>query len=101
MAAPVESVVVNPSESESSSNSDLEAPDYQINRIESRLSRAQSATNAARPDPEKPLPEPALQTGDTERARQIRGFRWLLVCVSLYISAFLYGLDTTIAADVQ
>ena len=33
--------------------------------------------------------------------RTVGGFKWLLVCVSLYISAFLYGLDTTIAADVQ
>ncbi|KAK0724643.1 major facilitator superfamily domain-containing protein [Lasiosphaeris hirsuta] len=34
-------------------------------------------------------------------ARSITGLRWLLICLSLYISAFLYGLDTTIAADVQ
>ncbi len=33
--------------------------------------------------------------------RTITGFKWLLVCISLYVSAFLYGLDTTIAADVQ
>ncbi len=34
-------------------------------------------------------------------ARTITGMRWLLVCISLYISIFIYGLDTTIAADVQ
>jgi hypothetical protein len=28
-------------------------------------------------------------------------FRWFLVCASLYITSFLYGLDTTIAADIQ
>lgn len=33
--------------------------------------------------------------------RPIKGFRWILVCISLYITCFLYGLDTTIAADVQ
>ncbi|KIX02996.1 uncharacterized protein Z518_06546 [Rhinocladiella mackenziei CBS 650.93] len=33
--------------------------------------------------------------------RQIRGIRWLIVCVALYVSCILYGLDTTIAADVQ
>ncbi|KAK3313200.1 major facilitator superfamily domain-containing protein [Apodospora peruviana] len=33
--------------------------------------------------------------------RSIHGIKWALVCISLYISAFLYGLDTTIAADVQ
>lgn len=33
--------------------------------------------------------------------REIQGIRWLLVCTSLYISALVFGLDTTIAADVQ
>ncbi|OTA70005.1 MFS general substrate transporter [Hypoxylon sp. EC38] len=33
--------------------------------------------------------------------RTIRGLRWLIICVSLYITCTLYGLDTTIAADVQ
>ncbi|ROV94613.1 hypothetical protein VPNG_09224 [Cytospora leucostoma] len=38
----------------------------------------------------------------TEGNRKIlRGFRWYLVCISLYVTCFLYGLDTTIAADVQ
>lgn len=35
------------------------------------------------------------------KGRQIRGLRWLVICVALYISCILYGLDTTIAADVQ
>ncbi|KAL5360439.1 major facilitator superfamily domain-containing protein [Aspergillus floccosus] len=36
-----------------------------------------------------------------ETGRTVRGLRWLVVCVSLYVTCFLYGLDTTIAADVQ
>ncbi|KAF2623064.1 MFS general substrate transporter [Macroventuria anomochaeta] len=35
------------------------------------------------------------------KERTIRGFPWLLICVSLYTTCFLYGLDTTIAADIQ
>ncbi|KAL6890049.1 major facilitator superfamily domain-containing protein [Trichoderma evansii] len=35
------------------------------------------------------------------KGRQIRGLRWLVICVALYISCILYGLDTTMAADVQ
>ncbi|OAA65791.1 MFS drug efflux transporter [Niveomyces insectorum RCEF 264] len=31
----------------------------------------------------------------------ITGLRWLLVCLALYHSIFMYGLNTTIAADVQ
>ena len=34
-------------------------------------------------------------------ARTVRGVRWVLVCIALYVSTFIYGLDTTIAADVQ
>ncbi|KFA61557.1 hypothetical protein S40285_03976 [Stachybotrys chlorohalonatus IBT 40285] len=33
--------------------------------------------------------------------RKITGFRWFLICAALYLSALMYGLDTTIAADVQ
>ncbi|KAK5996190.1 Efflux pump patC [Cladobotryum mycophilum] len=39
--------------------------------------------------------------GDETPVRTIGGLRWALVCISLYISIFIYGLDTTIAADVQ
>ena len=33
--------------------------------------------------------------------RTVHGLRWFLVCASLYVSALIYGLDTTIAADIQ
>ncbi|RDW70025.1 hypothetical protein BP5796_08422 [Coleophoma crateriformis] len=36
-----------------------------------------------------------------EYVRPISNVRWYLVCLGLYLSALLYGLDTTIAADVQ
>ncbi|KAI8629082.1 MFS general substrate transporter [Xylariaceae sp. FL1651] len=35
------------------------------------------------------------------RQREIHGIRWFFACTSLYITCFLYGLDTTIAAAVQ
>lgn len=44
------------------------------------------------------LQEPAQEASNQ---RQVRGFRWFLVCASLYIGALIYGLDTTIAADIQ
>lgn len=49
-------------------------------------------------DEESPSPPPSPPGEET---RAIRGFRWILICVALYISIFIYGLDTTIAADVQ
>ncbi|KAJ2983422.1 hypothetical protein NQ176_g715 [Zarea fungicola] len=41
------------------------------------------------------------QDNQTQSPRSIQGLKWFLVCMSVYISTFLYGLDTTIAADVQ
>jgi len=34
-------------------------------------------------------------------ARSVHGLKWFLICMAQYTTAFLYGLDTTIAADVQ
>ena len=54
------------------------------------------------------LPQPTGvekgDSGDTETdddVRQITGFCWFLICAALYLSALMYGLDTTIAVDVQ
>lgn len=45
--------------------------------------------------------EPISGTETVNKSRTIRGFRWFIICVSLYVTCALYGLDTTIAADVQ
>ena len=49
-------------------------------------------TDTAPPSPEK-HPQPPQRT--------ITGLRWFLVCVAIFSANFLYGLDTTIAADIQ
>lgn len=36
-----------------------------------------------------------------ESVRAVTGFRWVLICAGFYFSGFLYGLDNTIAADIQ
>ena len=48
-------------------------------------------------------PRPLQQEdGDATIPRhQMSSLRWVSVCVGLYLSSFLYGLDSTIAADVQ
>lgn len=40
-------------------------------------------------------------SANDDDVRKITGFRWFLICAALYLSALMYGLDTTIAADVQ
>lgn len=44
---------------------------------------------------------PATSIDDSLSQRPVRSFEWFLVCASLYIGALIYGLDTTIAADIQ
>src|SRR5277367_5152583 len=48
--------------------------------------------------------EKAIQIDPSQHAsiiRPIHGWKWIVACISIYACAFLYGLDTTIAADVQ
>lgn len=42
-----------------------------------------------------------IETDSEEKGRTIHGVPWFIICISLYITCFLYGLDTTIAADIQ
>ena len=71
-----------------------------IYTLPSRLTRIQSRAGQ---DPEKEGGEPSSdsEVPDSDNVRTVTGFKWLLVLISLYSTAFLYGLDTTIAADVQ
>ncbi|KAJ0107293.1 hypothetical protein J7T55_015758 [Diaporthe amygdali] len=51
-------------------------------------------------------PESGLHDGPaspplSEPKRSITGIRWLLVCVAIFSANILYGLDTTIVADIQ
>ncbi|KAJ6141437.1 MFS general substrate transporter [Penicillium chermesinum] len=47
--------------------------------------------------------ESEIPQGDASSGigRKMSNLRWFVVCVGLYLTAFLYGLDSTIAADVQ
>lgn len=50
---------------------------------------------------EAPPNDDNLDPNKNGKRRQIYGIRWLVICAALYVSCILYGLDTTIAADVQ
>ncbi|KAF7590324.1 hypothetical protein BBP40_002974 [Aspergillus hancockii] len=49
---------------------------------------------------ELPPSSPPSEVKD-DGPRTVHGFKWVLVCLSLYVGALIYGLDTTIAADIQ
>lgn len=42
-----------------------------------------------------------IEAATNTKDNQLSGFKWFLVCACVYISDFVYGLDTTIAADIQ
>ncbi|KAJ5135403.1 HC-toxin efflux carrier TOXA [Penicillium bovifimosum] len=44
---------------------------------------------------------PEYETAAVKAVEQMSNLRWFGVCVGLYSTAFLYGLDSTIAASVQ
>jgi MFS family permease len=48
---------------------------------------------------EKAVPTDPLQ--DSHAVRPIHGWKWIAAMCALFSTAFLYGLDTTIAADIQ
>jgi hypothetical protein len=99
--APVETSVEG-SVLDDSDTADEQATNYQIHKIDSRLARAQSAGSTRRQPQHKPdTADTLVQSSEREDVRLLHGLHWLAVCVPIYISAFLYGLDTTIAADVQ
>ncbi|KAI0432730.1 MFS general substrate transporter [Xylaria sp. FL1042] len=66
------------------------------------ISNTMERSNDTIRDPEKAdfAAENSSESSDTKR-REIHGIRWFFICASLYITCFLYGLDTTIAAAVQ
>ncbi|KAI4161546.1 MAG: hypothetical protein L6R39_000036 [Caloplaca ligustica] len=59
--------------------------------------------NDASPESSSTMEEIQLSRSheDAEPRRQVTGFRWILVCVAIFSGNILYGLDTTIAADIQ
>lgn len=52
-------------------------------------------------DEEKGQTAPEIGSPPPEMTRSVKGWKWILICVGFYFSAFLYGLDNTIAADIQ
>lgn len=52
-------------------------------------------------DEEKNLSTEAEAAPTPEFSRSVNGWKWVLVCGSIYVTGFLYGLDNTIAADIQ
>ncbi|KAL4909245.1 hypothetical protein BDW74DRAFT_174443 [Aspergillus multicolor] len=76
---------------------DLEASDAQLPTIAPPVPQVSSFFSASK---EKTGGQGNICATE-EDLRKITGFRWFLICAALYLSALMYGLDTTIAADMQ
>lgn len=50
---------------------------------------------------ENVLPNTVINNHSPLVSREITGFKWFLACLAMYSANFLYGLDTTITADIQ
>ncbi len=50
---------------------------------------------------DKKTDAPSANVQALSEARTIRRFKWILACVALFSANFLYGLNTTIIADIQ
>ena len=62
----------------------------------------EQATNLSMPSAEKRFGDENLMSPQPEGSpRHMGKFRWILTCSALYSATLLYGLDTTIVADVQ
>ncbi len=68
-----------------------------------KVPRDSSSPNSVSPDDRSAREEGQLSTvnDEAEPQRKVTGFRWLLVCLAIFSGNILYGLDTTIAADIQ
>lgn len=58
------------------------------------------ADTTGRPSPNLSESE-CVREPQEPQERSIRGIRWFLVCVAIFSANILYGLDTTIVADIQ
>ncbi|KAH9895524.1 major facilitator superfamily domain-containing protein [Xylariomycetidae sp. FL2044] len=58
-------------------------------------------TAAAMKTPPADLEDTTATGNINDHVRQTTGLKWVLVCAGLYLSSLMYGLDTTIAADIQ
>lgn len=80
----------------------MDSPDPTLNEPQNlAISRLESRRSQALQEKDGNLTENQKTGADDGQERQIRGLRWILVLFALYLSCFLYGLDTTISADVQ
>ncbi|XXG95742.1 hypothetical protein Hte_002012 [Hypoxylon texense] len=50
---------------------------------------------------EQSVPNSSESDSSQVEERSVRGVRWLLVCIAIFSANILYGLDTTIVADIQ
>ena len=71
-------------------------------------SGSSSTTNVSDTVQDLNLTEKQIEDGNSdhsneskEEVRSIQGWRWFAVCLSVYSTCILYGLDTTIAANIQ
>lgn len=80
----------------------MSATPTSTHELDARDKESESAQqDPASDDVQTTTPEPQAAEAEKAAGRKVTGIRWVLVCLGLYATALMYGLDTTIAADIQ
>lgn len=66
--------------------------------LDDKPERLEQPEDAFTTDSEKAITSPPPEP---EQVRTVTGWKWIVICVGFYVATFLYGLDNTIAADIQ
>lgn len=87
----------------SEAKSDLEAPTRVQTPSTQEYRTSATVAEALREDSDGSTTTAAVATppDDVQQERTITGLRWVLVCIAVFSANVLYGLDTTIVADIQ
>ncbi|KAF3904975.1 hypothetical protein AA313_de0200989 [Arthrobotrys entomopaga] len=101
MSAPVtRQISINPVPEQNSTSSHL-----QVSRDEKDSRSEKDASGATTPysgsESGRDLEKIAESEHEPEQVRSIHGIKWFIVIAAIYSTAFLYGLDNTVVADIQ
>jgi MFS family permease len=98
MATPKSNISSSPTMEKINTNTATSSFGIHENQLARQISEAQAEKGLRQRSSERSYNDP---TSTRDNVRKITGVKWFLLCTALYTTALLYGLDTTIAADVQ
>lgn len=78
-----------------------ESPSSRPGSTQVDLEKRSADTSGAASPADPPTSDQDVADQEAASTRVVTGWRWFLVCLGTFSANLLYGLDTTIAADIQ